>query len=202
MIIITARSEAQREATEDWLALHMPDSAPCCLPAGYTHTGAVIDEIHFTGAFSTLIATKEEREGHAARKAVVSHKKRSKADVVHKTHALLLVDDSAENAVECAQASPPVQVLLFGQYGWNEVVLRQEDRHREDKMTYVELEAQGEMDAALRKREERLKEAWLPQGVERVRDWKEVVRAIEAKTGSGAGPASGTESGSGTGSRL
>jgi hypothetical protein len=41
----------------------------------------VFDEIHFTGAFQHLEATKEEEEGHAAKRAFVSHTKRSKAKV-------------------------------------------------------------------------------------------------------------------------
>lgn len=35
LIIITARSESQREGTEEWLAENLPDSecAPCAFPA-------------------------------------------------------------------------------------------------------------------------------------------------------------------------
>lgn len=40
----------------------------------------VFDEIHFTGAFQHLEPTPEEKEGHAAKRAFVSHKKRSKAE--------------------------------------------------------------------------------------------------------------------------
>jgi hypothetical protein len=46
-----------------------------------TANPTVFDEIHFTGAFQHLEATKEEEEGHAAKKAFVSHTKRSKAEV-------------------------------------------------------------------------------------------------------------------------
>lgn len=46
-----------------------------------TANSTVFDEIHFTGAFQHLEATKEEEEGHAAKKAFVSHTKRSKAEV-------------------------------------------------------------------------------------------------------------------------
>ena len=41
----------------------------------------VFDEIHFTGAFQHLESTSEEEEGHAAKRAIVSHKKRTKAEV-------------------------------------------------------------------------------------------------------------------------
>ena len=53
----------------------------------------VFDEIHFTGAFVHLAATHEEDEGHVARRAVLSHKKRTKAEVglslYHLTSCLL-----------------------------------------------------------------------------------------------------------------
>ncbi|OXG99951.1 hypothetical protein C370_07378 [Cryptococcus neoformans A1-35-8] len=66
LVIITARSEGQREGTEEWITTYLPD---------------IFDEIHFTGAFQDLEPTKKEHEGHAAKKAIVSHKKRSKAEV-------------------------------------------------------------------------------------------------------------------------
>lgn len=50
---------------------------------------SVFDEIHFTGAFQHLEPTPEEKEGHAAKRAYVSHTKRSKAEVsfVHLGHS-------------------------------------------------------------------------------------------------------------------
>jgi hypothetical protein len=42
---------------------------------------AVFDELHFTGAFQHLEPTIEEEHGHVAKKAVVSHIKRAKAEV-------------------------------------------------------------------------------------------------------------------------
>ena len=50
-------------------------------------------------------------------------------------------------------------------------------------MTYKDKEARG--GGLLREAEERRKEVvqkgWLPEGVERVRDWEEVVRWVEKK---------------------
>lgn len=117
--------------------------------------------------------------------------------MVHQTHALFLVDDSAENALDCASADPPVRVLLFGEYGWNRVVLRQEERAREDGMTYVDLEREGKLEDMEKKRDERVREGWLPRGVERVSGWEQVVHWVE-KNGPGAGSnATGGEEGSG-----
>lgn len=141
----------------------------------------VFDEIHFTGAFNHLIpATKEEHEGHAAKRAVVSHHKRTKHEVMMQTNALLLVDDSAENAITCARLDPPKKVLLFGSYPWNaEIRNPAEPENPDDKKTYVELEKEGKLDEARERRQKRIDEAWLPKGVTRVRDWKEVVEYLK-----------------------
>lgn len=83
LIIITARSEKQREGTEDWIAMYMPDSTSH-MPYSTCPMlirSSVFDEIHFTGAFQHLEPTPEEKEGHAAKRAYVSHTKRSKAEV-------------------------------------------------------------------------------------------------------------------------
>ena len=164
LIIITARSEKQREGTEDWLELYLPD---------------IFDELHFTGAFQHLDPTPEEQHGHAARKAVLSHHKRTKAEVVHRTNALLLIDDSAENALEASRASPPVKVLLFGRYTWNEVLLRPEEADEVDGMKYVDWLEKGLMGEVEARRTRRLQEGWLPDHVERVGDWDQVVARLE-----------------------
>lgn len=149
----------------------------------------MVDEIHFTGAFQHLFPpTREEREGHAARRAVVSHKKRSKAEVVHQTQALFLVDDSAENAVDASRADPPVHVLLFGEYPWNAIVPRK-DRPaddpladpEDDRMTYKDKERLGLLAKSEERRRRLIEEGWVPKGVERVKDWDAVVRWVEAK---------------------
>ncbi|KAL7421764.1 hypothetical protein Q5752_003535 [Cryptotrichosporon argae] len=165
LIIITARAERQRAATEDWIAEHMPD---------------LFDEIHFTDAFLHLLPpTHEEAEGHAARVTVVAKQKRSKAEIIHQTHALFLIDDSADNALACSLASPPVRVLLFGAYPWNAVIADPAAAHPDDALTYVERRDAG-LDGAYRvRRAERVARAWLPAGVERVPDWDAVIAWVE-----------------------
>lgn len=142
----------------------------------------VFDELHFTGAFNHLIpATKEEHEGHAAKRAIVSHKKRTKHEVMLQTGALLLVDDSAENALTCARLKPRQRVLLFGSYPWNaEVRSPHEAEHPDDKKTYVELEKEGKLAEAQARRQKRIDAAWLPEGVTRVKNWGEVVEFVKA----------------------
>ena len=135
----------------------------------------MFDELHFTGAFQHLEPTPEELTGHAARKAILSHSPRTKAAVVHQTGSLLLIDDSAENALDASRASPPVKVLLFGKYGWNRVVLTPEQSDELDQATYAEWQAAGQMDEVAARRRKREEEGWLPDHVERVDDWQGVV---------------------------
>ncbi|WVO22348.1 uncharacterized protein IAS62_003678 [Cryptococcus decagattii] len=169
LIIITARSESQREGTEDWIMEYLPD---------------IFDEIHFTGAFQDLEPTKEEHEGHAARKAIVSHKKRSKAEIIHNTSSLFLIDDSAENAYDIATscyAHPhATKVLLFGAYPWNAVVQSPESTLPIEKMTYVAKKEKGLLGESEKLRKDKIQKGWLPEGVIRVNGWKDVLKWVEA----------------------
>ena len=101
------------------------------------------------------------------------------AQIVHSTGALFLIDDSAENALDAAQATPPCRVLLFGAYPWNAIVHRPSDTRPEEKTTYLEKEQRGLLAESGARRREMVAEGWLPDGVERVRDWDEVVAWVE-----------------------
>lgn len=147
---------------------------PCALPLT-----PVFDELHFTGAFQHLDPTPEELTGHAARKAIMSHSPRTKASVVHQTQSLLLIDDSAENALDASRASPPVKVLLFGQYGWNRIILDPKQSDELDQATYAEWEAKGLMSEVEERRRKRIEEGWVPEHVERVDDWQGVVQFMD-----------------------
>ncbi|WVQ99221.1 hypothetical protein IAU59_006353 [Kwoniella sp. CBS 9459] len=168
LVIITARSESQREGTEDWIAKYLPD---------------IFDEIHFTGAFQHLERTQEEKEGHVARKAVVSHHKRSKAEIIHTTSSLFLIDDSSENAYDVSVATypheGPTKVLLFGNYPWNAVVHNPLTKTELEGMTYLEKEQKGLLDEYEKLRQRKIEAGWLPDGVRRVGDWQAVVRWVE-----------------------
>lgn len=139
---------------------------------------------------------------------VVSKKKRSKADVsgaesptgsltrgpsaqrlslhqvAHSIPAMLLIDDSIENALDCATASPPVSVLLFGAYPWNRHVSRQETP--EDMLAHAERVARGIDSEAGEQLGEEIARAWtgesegqeLPACVRRVRGWEDVVQVL------------------------
>ncbi|OCF60381.1 hypothetical protein L486_00014 [Kwoniella mangroviensis CBS 10435] len=169
LIIITARSENQRTGTEDWIAEYLPD---------------IFDEIHFTGAFQHLEPTREEKEGHVARKAVVSHHKRSKAEIIHNTSSLFLIDDSSENAYDVSTSTypheGPTKVLLFGDYPWNAIVHDPLKKSPIEGMTYHEKQEKGLLDEYEDLREQRIKDGWLPPGVERVGNWGKVIEWVES----------------------
>lgn len=140
----------------------------------------VFDELHFTGAFNHLIpATHAEHEGHAAKRAVVSHKKRTKHEVMKQTGAMLLVDDSAENALAAAKADEPPRVLLFGSYPWNAEIVPPGEAHPDDKLIYIDCEQCGQLPARRQRREARIDRGWLPDNVTRVADWNSVVAWLE-----------------------
>lgn len=95
------------------------------------------------------------------------------------TNALLLVDDSAENAMTCACLQPAKTVLLFGSYPWNaEVRPPHVEPHPDESKTYVELEAEGKLYEARERRRQRIEHGWLPEGVMRVKDWEAVVEFV------------------------
>jgi hypothetical protein len=94
--------------------------------------------------------------------------------------ARLLIDDSAENAVQCATAEPHTPVLLFGDYSWNKRMSGPSDAR--DEMSFDRrLEAEGG------------REFWKDERIEvpaetpmyRVKDWAEVVRWVQKTRGEG-----------------
>ncbi len=85
---------------------------------------------------------------------------------------MFLIDDSVENALACANADPPVPVLLFGDYEWNKrESLTDEPK---DNLGYEE-----------RLKYENGKEWWkeeyvkLPENIRRVKDWPQVVQWVK-----------------------
>lgn len=50
----------------------------------------------------------------------------------------------------------------------------------EDSMTYVELEKRGMLEKRAKRRRELIQRDWLPEGVERVKNWDAVVKWVEA----------------------
>lgn len=118
-------------------------------------------------------------------------KKLTKAEVGIRIGAKLLIDDSLENAVACAEYVSPSgdgdapPVLLFGDYQWNKRLSLPEDEH--DDMAYARRVELGDGDTSFLVEDARQGEEALARAkekrrnfVQRVKDWKEVVRYVEA----------------------
>ncbi|KAJ6519406.1 hypothetical protein C8R45DRAFT_951372 [Mycena sanguinolenta] len=150
LVIVTARTAEVADASWDWV------------------------EKYFPGMFTNLVFTGQFKDAHKLHHNEVLTNL-TKSGVCADLKAQVLIDDSAENAIQCATASPPTRVLLFGDYQWNKRISRSGDGA--DEMCFDKrLAAVGG------------KKFWLeetlvvPDGVpiERVRDWSEVVRWITA----------------------
>ncbi|KAG6814040.1 hypothetical protein H0H92_003890 [Tricholoma furcatifolium] len=149
LIIVTARTEDNADESWEWVSKHFP------------------------GLFESIICTGQFKDAHKTGHEIVT--KLSKAQVCADLGAVLLIDDSAENALQCATYKEPTQVLLFGDYQWNKRLSGPEDA--KDEMAFDRrLELAGG------------KEFWkeetvsIPEGapLTRVKDWAEVVRWVQS----------------------
>ncbi|KAF5377614.1 hypothetical protein D9615_005101 [Tricholomella constricta] len=154
LIIVTARTEDNADESWEWVNKHFP------------------------GIFDSIICTGQFKDAHKTGHEVVT--KLNKAQVCADLGVKLLVDDSAENALQCATFSHPTYVLLFGDYEWNKRLSGPADA--KDEMTFVRrLEAEGG------------REFWkyevvdVPEGapLQRVKDWGEVVRWVQSARSEG-----------------
>ena len=98
--------------------------------------------------------------------------------------ALLMIDDSVENALKCVTADPPVPVLLFGDYMWNQRVGRYSDITKE---TSFEDKLKREGGREFWKDDSVALEKEIPPDapLTRVKDWNEVLEWVEKKTAEG-----------------
>lgn len=121
--------------------------------------------------FDSIICTGQFKDVHKGGHEVVT--KLSKAQVCADMEVKLLIDDSAENAIQCATYKRPTNVLLFGDYEWNKRFSGPED-------------AKDEMAFSQRLKAEGGKEFWkfetvdIPDGIPliRVKDWDKVVEWV------------------------
>lgn len=85
-------------------------------------------------------------------------------------NAKLLIDDSAENALQCTTAPSPTPVLLFGDYQWNQRLSGPSDI--KDDLSFAQrFEASGQQEFWKDEEFEITKNTSLS----RVKDWNEVV---------------------------
>ena len=92
--------------------------------------------------------------------------------------ALLMIDDSVENALKCVTADPPVPVLLFGDYMWNQRVGRYSDITKE---TSFEDKLAREGGREFWKEESADREVPPGAPLTRVKGWREVVEWVEKR---------------------
>jgi hypothetical protein len=93
--------------------------------------------------------------------------------VCHDLGARLLIDDSAENALQCATWGTPTPSLLFGEYEWNKRVCDSNDPR--NGMSFDQrLEAEGGREFW---KDDKLE---IPEGapLHRVKNWVEVVEWV------------------------
>ncbi|SJL05809.1 uncharacterized protein ARMOST_09145 [Armillaria ostoyae] len=166
LIIVTARAPDTADQSWIWVNKHFPGK----------FTPSEIDrylKTTFTGVFDRIICTGQFKDAHKAGHKVIT--KLSKAQVCADLNARILIDDSLENALQCATAIPvATRVLLFGDYEWNKRISGAGDGS--DDMSFdIRLKSHGG------------KEFWkeetveIPEGapLERVKDWSEVVRWVK-----------------------
>ncbi|KAJ7169462.1 hypothetical protein C8R46DRAFT_197430 [Mycena filopes] len=150
LIIVTARMADVADASWEWV------------------------EKYFPGAFSNIIFTGQFKDAHKLHHNEVLTNL-TKSQVCADLKAQVLIDDSAENAIQCSTALSPTRVLLFGDYEWNKRISGSGDG--DEKMSFDNrlVDCGG-------------KEFWkeealvIPDGVplERVKDWSEAVRWVKA----------------------
>jgi len=154
LIVITARQKRELHRANIWLQTHFPE------------------------IFDGIICTGQSQETLGESKETLT--KLSKAGVCHKIGAKILIDDSLENTMKCAEATPPVPALLFGDFAWN-----QRESHYDDIKTELSFDQRMEKEGG--------HEWWkdekvvIPEGVPliRVKDWEAVVQWVEQERHAG-----------------
>ncbi|KIY47070.1 hypothetical protein FISHEDRAFT_46044 [Fistulina hepatica ATCC 64428] len=152
LIVVTARSPEFEARSRVWLQQHFPD---------------IFDNIVCTGQFRNAMSKDADVTA-----------KLSKAEVCAELGARVLIDDSAENALQVVKAKHIQQpyVLLFGDYEWNRRVSFPGDNS--ESMTFEKrFEASGRKEFW---KEETL-EAHLPEDalLTRVGKWDDVVQWVK-----------------------
>jgi hypothetical protein len=169
LIIVTARAKHEHAESWAWVERWFP---------------GCFDNMICTGQFAN--AGKSALDAVAGSEAHEIATKLSKAEVCIDIGAKLLIDDSLENALACANYIPldgvlaePPPVLLFGSYEWNKRPSSASDEH--DGMAYdnrFQREGGTFLDEDVKRGDEALDLANTRHSVRRVNDWTEVVRHV------------------------
>ncbi|CAK5265270.1 unnamed protein product [Mycena citricolor] len=149
LVIVTARSVDVADASYEWVEKYFPGQ---------------FSNIVFTGQFSD--ASKLHH------KEILTHL--TKGQICASLKAQVLIDDSAENALQVSTAETATRVLLFGDYEWNKRISL--TGNASDHMSFDERLAA--CDGREFWKEETLE---VPDGapLERAKDWGEVIRWVK-----------------------
>ncbi|KAJ7456574.1 hypothetical protein FB451DRAFT_1407269 [Mycena latifolia] len=91
LVIVTARTPDVADASWEWVEKYFPGPSACAKMYQDAH------KLHHNEVLTNL----------------------TKSQVCADLKAQVLIDDSAENAIQCSTASSPTRVLLYGNYEWN-----------------------------------------------------------------------------------
>lgn len=151
LVIVTSRQQLVAEETKRWVDKCYPGghSLPLNEPiaSGFFTKTYMVPLDPFLGVFDSIYFCNLYLT-HAEQQDLIS---KPKSAILREINAELLVEDSLEHALECAQVGVPV--LLFdreGSYGWNHI--------------NIEGKRPQEADAMI-----------LPRNVTRIKTWKQVI---------------------------
>lgn len=151
LVVLTARSHEYEDVTHAWIREYFPD---------------VFEEVVCTAMFAG--GSPDELEESPSKENRWAGK--SKAEVIRSIGAVLLIDDSLENASTCAAAG--IHVLLFGDYPWS-------TRHSQT----ITPQDMMSREARIRSGDDRFWErdvvAELPPMIRRVGGWRDVVEWVK-----------------------
>ncbi|KAF8490713.1 hypothetical protein JB92DRAFT_2754056 [Gautieria morchelliformis] len=149
LAILTSRSVELRRQTTAWINKWLP---------------GVFESIQFTGDFVSSKGIGDE---------IMKERRLSKGNICRELGASVLIDDSVENVLGCANSSAgQTPALLLGDYEWGKRSSTAETA--EDMMSFNQRQ---QHELALGRSPEWWKEdiIQIPEGIWRVKDWPEVL---------------------------
>ena len=177
LIIVTARRDDQREMTRQWLDANLH---------------GLFDQLYFTGEFTKKESQNDDEQVHVDEEGVPTKGDKtnlSKADIIDRIEARILIDDSIENAFACAghtrkhgaHKGTPIPTLLFSpfpptptipvwHYPWNVELSGSQPL---DQLDYEERKRRGLSTGETRQPSQ------LPHAIQRVSGWNDALHKIE-----------------------
>ena len=146
-------------------------------------------DVDLTGCFERILCTGQFTDAHKKGHEVITRLSkaevrlfiahvytilRNASQVCNDLNAVLMIDDSYENALQCSTAEKPINTILFGDYQWNK------------RLTGPALDSKLDTTFDVRLRREGGRDFWkddeipFPEGAPlwRTRDWSDTVKRI------------------------